>query len=704
MKIFKAKYILFLLPGLILGGKLEAQTQASKPAVKVMARVQKDKILLRWAADQPMAWKKTTQYGYGVDRFTIIRNGKILSTPEKKQLVAIPFKPQPLAAWEALANKSDNAAVLAQALYGDKFEVSGGGDKNNPATVVAMSEELEQRFGFALYAADLDFEAAQKAALGFVDNDVKKGEKYLYKIYTLIPNKELSVDTGSVFVSPDEYEPLPKPHSLVVVSGNKTAMLSWDYDLLRNYYNNYKIERSEDGKNFIDVSKLPVTNLNDKGGKKATSMYYIDTLAANGKKYTYRISGINAFGETGPASDTANAFGQELLPHVPFITNNTVITANEVELKWEFAVEGESLLKEFAINVSDKADGKYREVMTGIKPSARSVIYKPKEPLEGAYYFTITAHPLVGNGRTSFPVLVQTIDSIPPAPPTGLKGTIDTAGIVRISWKANTEKDMLGYRIMKASQKNEEFSMISDSIIVPNQTYIDSTQIKSLNDKLYFRVVAVDQRFNNSEPSEILVVQKPDLLPPAPAIITGYEKTDKAMLIQWERSTSGDVARYVLLRSEGNDTSKMIEVAQCSDSLPQMPFRDEKVKPGQAYSYTIVTYDKSGFKTPCPQRLNISMSNISQLIKPAVKGLDVYKDEPKKYLDIFWTYSEQGVVDFLIYRSENGAPLTLWKTISAKTFTVRDADVRTGKPYEYAVKAQFSDGTQSKFSKIKITF
>lgn len=701
MNFFKARYILLLWTLFCCVGKSAGQT--GRASVKVLSRVQKDKILLRWAPDQPLAWKKANKYGYSVERYTIVRNGQILPVPEKKQLIPAPFKPQPLAQWEAIVQKSDQAAVVAQALYGESFEVSSGGDKNSPAAVVAMSEELEQRFGFALYAADLDFEAAQKAALGFVDMDVKKGERYLYKVYTLIPAGELAVDTGGVFVSLDEYEALPKPQGLVAISGNKTAMLSWNYELLRNYYNNYIVERSEDGRNFVRLSNLPLTNLNDKGGQKAANMYYIDTLAVNDKKYAYRISGINAFGETGPTSDTIAAAGHELLAYVPFITNNAVLTGHDVELKWEFDPAGEALTKEFVINVSDKADGQYKEVMKGIRPSARSVVYQQKTPLDGAYYFTITARPLSGEGRTSFPVLVQTIDSVPPAPPVGLTGTIDSAGVVHVSWKANTEKDMYGYRIFKAAQMGEEFSGITKEIFTDHK-YTDTVQVKSLNDKSYYRVVAVDKRYNTSAFSEILVLQKPDLLPPAPAVITGYEVTDKAVLVNWEKSTSADVTRYALFRSDAEDTSRILEVAQCSDSLLQMPFRDEKAAPGRSYSYFIATYDKSGLRTNSVQRLDISMSNAAMLVKPGVKGLDVYKDAQAKYLDIFWSYDLKGISDFLIYRSEQGAPFTLWKTISGSTFTIRDQEVRAGKPYEYAVRAQFSDGTLSKFSRIKITF
>ena len=38
-------------------------------------------------------------------------------------------------------------------------------------------------------------------------------------------------------------------------------------------------------------------------------------------------------------------------------------------------------------------------------------------------------------------------DTIPPAIPVGLKADVDSSGVVRISWKPNTDSDLLGYRV-----------------------------------------------------------------------------------------------------------------------------------------------------------------------------------------------------------------------------------------------------------------
>lgn len=58
-----------------------------------------------------------------------------------------------------------------------------GNPKDKLQGIVNKSQESEQRFAYALMAADLDFEVAKLAGWAYVDKDVKPSERYLYTIY-----------------------------------------------------------------------------------------------------------------------------------------------------------------------------------------------------------------------------------------------------------------------------------------------------------------------------------------------------------------------------------------------------------------------------------------------------------------------------------------------------------------------------------------
>ena len=93
------KQILFLL--LFISNMIYAQDSIS---VQVIARPLPNKILLRWAVNQPLAWKKANEYGFMVERATIARNGVAVVPIERKMLVQDPLTPRPLQEWETLAN------------------------------------------------------------------------------------------------------------------------------------------------------------------------------------------------------------------------------------------------------------------------------------------------------------------------------------------------------------------------------------------------------------------------------------------------------------------------------------------------------------------------------------------------------------------------------------------------------------------------
>jgi len=132
--------------------------------------------MLRWAVSEPLAWKQANEYGFLIERATIARNDVAVVPIERQLLTTAPLKSQPLEAWSTLANEDQNVAVLAQALFGESFEVTTPGSEMGQ--FYAASEELEQRFTIALLAAEQSFEAAKMAGWGFEDNSIIAGEKY----------------------------------------------------------------------------------------------------------------------------------------------------------------------------------------------------------------------------------------------------------------------------------------------------------------------------------------------------------------------------------------------------------------------------------------------------------------------------------------------------------------------------------------------
>ena len=239
-------YFLFLfIFGLNFGySQRKEQKELPVPHIRLKAGVKKDAIALRWAVDEPVAWQKANKIGFQLKRYTLVRNGKTLSVPEQKDLGR--FLPKPEKEWRKYVEENDNAAIVAQSLFGESFEVEmGEGKKDGVEGIINKSQEIDQRFAFALMAADLDFKVAELAGWAYVDKEAKPNEKYLYSVsINTDVSSSLLVEKGSAVAQLSDYQDLPKPLDFIGIFQDKTVLLAWEYLQLRDIYTSYFIEKS----------------------------------------------------------------------------------------------------------------------------------------------------------------------------------------------------------------------------------------------------------------------------------------------------------------------------------------------------------------------------------------------------------------------------------------------------------------------------
>ncbi|EZH71327.1 hypothetical protein ATO12_10775 [Aquimarina atlantica] len=676
---------------LLFGQKFSfAQSKEQLPEVKVIARAQEDRILLRWTLNTPLAWRKGNRYGYTLERYTISRDRKTLPTPEKL-IIGQKFMPVSMMEWEGIAETSDNGAIMAQALWGESFVVEGGGGL---ASIINKAEEQQQRFAFGLYAADQDFEIAKKAGLGYIDTNVKPNEKYLYKVISNIPQFELETKERGVYIGIIDYEPLPEPVDFVGVFQDGNTLLSWDSKLLKNTYNSYIIERSENGSTFTRLGDIPYAAINKEKSENDRTIY-IDSIT-NDKNYIYRIKGISSFGEIGPASNVVSGEGKKVLKYVPHLKTKHITSESDVELTWTFPEEGNKDITGFTLKRSDTDRGGYKPVVTHISPTSRKVRYTK---LRATNYFKITANGKNNNQRDSFAMLVQPVDSIPPEKPVGLEGKVDSTGVVQLQWKPNTEEDLMGYRIYRGNLQHEEYSQLTESPH-KNYTFTDTVKVKSLNTKVYYRIIAVDQRYNKSEPSEILELIKPDVIPPTAPVFTSYTIKDGVVLLEWANSSSEDVEAHYIYR-KGKDDLDWSLIFQ-SEKFKNTTYNDTKVEEGKYYSYTILARDQSGLEsTPAPP---VSVVIPKTTLKSVIKGFYGSVNENEKTIELSWRYKNPNVSELELYRAVNEKPSSLYRILPPGTKRFIDTGLTINSNYTYIIRAVFNDGTYSRYTTIKIKY
>ncbi|MCB0475675.1 MAG: hypothetical protein KDC69_08360, partial [Flavobacteriaceae bacterium] len=505
----------------------------------------------------------------------------------------------------------------------------------------------------------------------------------------------MDIREAGIYISPSEAEELPPPMDFVGFYYKRSFLLVWEYDMMLPYYTSYDLERSSDGVSYEKVNKSPITKLAD---TQQTTISFVDSIAQFNKKYWYRLSGISVFGEKGRSSNPVELYGFEGIKTVPRFKDNVILSDTEVLLQWEFPREEEAELKQFDLFRADKPIGPYSLVKEGIVPTERTYRY---DKMQAINYFKLKAVGKNGEHIFSPPDMVQPIDSVAPIKPIGLSGTIDTLGVVKLYWEPNTEPDLGGYKIFRADRPNQEFTMLN-KYSEARPEYTDTVNAATFAKNVYYRIAALDQRYNQSDYSDVLVLKRPDKIPPTSPVFDSYEQRQDGIALKWIKSSSDDVAKEILYRKIMGNGSDLWEKIYEAETDTTAYYLDTKIEPGGNYYYTLVAVDQSGLESPPSPPLAIDV--VGTMLRPAVKGLYAQVDRDNKLIRLYWRYKEPDVLEFLIYKKKKGGKFTLFRTTGTDDRQLEDYELDINTVYDYGIKAVFKDSSISKWNEVEVEY
>lgn len=666
-------------------------------AVKAIARPKPDSIMLRWAPTNKETWQLGNQHGYVIERITLVENKLRLTKPKREKLTPIPIRPLPLTDWEPIAKNNKYGAITAQALYGEDFKTDPKNRVSSSWTqLYQKSTEEDMRFGFALFSADMDVATAKASGLRFVDKKAKKGDKYLYKVYIPYSTDILKIDTALVFTGTDEYAPLPKPAEFSTAFLDSTAMLSWNVKVQENVYVAYNIERSSDGGISFQVRNpepfVPILKDN-----KNPFAFYRDSTIAN-KELQYRIRGLNAFGEKGAYSAVAKGKSQPSPQQAPKELKYELVESGKIKLSWSYNSKELDLIQGFRVYRSAQHEKGY-VLITGATLLPNTQSFVDANPLSAGYY-QVVAVDTKNKEYASFPVMVQFEDSEPPKAPSGLKGTIDKQGRVSLTWEKNTEKDLLGYYVYVSNSRYDEFSRLTPDPLKIS-TFAHKISLQTLTDSIYYEVLAMDKRYNES-PRTLLALARPDIIPPAPVAIIDTKGTEDGIMITWHNSPSKDAKRYLVYRYEGplgeewkNDHNASKVFATIAHKGDTTVYFDSSTVVGPVYQYGIEVEDKSGLVTP---RMSYTIKEQRSKKKYQAKVMEFMGvwHENKRKIVLNWKATGDTIRHWVIYRSSQGESWAQHEAAKGESFM--DIKVEKTKTYKYMLRPVFLDRTMGNLS------
>lgn len=664
--------------------------------VAVKAHYDGDAVRLRWAPDAAGGWLNANQLGYTVERLDLgaIGDTSLRESSAFTPLTAAPLKPLGQQGWKDLhARLPDDLYVM---VAGEMIHTALLPQNMGPGKdMFVASSRLKERFGFALVAADLSWPAAEASALGIVDRNVVPGRQYMYRVKVNGTSAAYPIEAGVALVSTAKADAIKRPIITRVQEQDSLILLSWPRAPHEEHFTAYDVERSADnGASWRKVNPRPyVSFTNPDLPSTAEVIVYTDTVGATKTQFAYRIIGLTAFGTRSEPSAAVTARWRDRTPPPSPSSVQAKEKKGAIEITWSYPA-GVGDLKGFHIMRGGTTASDEKRLTTELLPiTARSFTDRSPELLKHNYYLVV-AMDTAGNPGLSMTAMGSVVDSIPPARPYGLEGKVDTNGVVTLKWRLGKEPDLYGYHVFWRNQRDHVGARLTGTAL-RDTVFVDTISMRTLTEKVYYEVMAVDLNRNGSPHSEMIELKRPDLRPPTAPVFSNYRVNDKGIRIEWAPSSSEDVLRHVVLRRLVNETAW--------DTLARIPtaqrvyhFEDKDTGKPAYYEYNVLAFDDAGWSTAAPRTVKLRMNSKAEL--PKVESLTAKADAEKKLIDLSWTYAPREGVKFILFKRVDAGPWQQVKLLTGDTRTFKDRLVKVGPEYTYFIQAVTTKGRDSQYS------
>ncbi len=681
-------------------------------------------VILRWAPTTQELFDRGLELGYVIKRYEYPSGEDTLTIDEDSFIETWvagannPVLPYDSAQWASLLPIENKYAIIAAAA------TTGSLAASSDMGFGVKAKQDNSMFGYTLLSADLSTLAADGLGFRLVDRNVRVGKDYEYRvilndpreiakadsIYALDP---FELDSAQIkqwgeWMDEQQYNIIqyqgiaPQPRSiqgLFSVSGEKTIELMWPVHENPGF-SAYVIERSADGGRTYDSLTQNVfvsTSINyvDSVQQSEQEVYFFtDELDTNYVEYTYRITAYDAFADRSrPAF--VKGMGRDLTPpkNPQLVSAAYLENEKRIRISWRLPEVPEDFA-DLHIEYTEHTDSTWLRLESQSLDPNDTVYYHNPLPDEYAHYFRMALRDTANNTAYSFPIFVNIPDTIPPLPPINLAAKIDTTGQVDITWEDELpdKEGFLGYRVFVSNHPNHEFTQLTVKP-VPSNFYIYRIPVKTLTEKIYYKVQAVDKHYNHSEFSEVIEGRKPDVVPPVAPVMNTPRGTESHIALSWRKSPSEDVVKQIVTRTSNEVDNEPVSF-ELDGSLDT--FLDETAVPGAIYSYSIKAVDDYGLSSAASMPMRGKVVDRKRLEK--VSNLQVSFDEEQQELTLTWESNVTGDnAHFSIYRNIGSEKVKRYTTVEGVSTTFTEK-IRKGGTYFYAIKVWDDENRKSLLS------
>ena len=394
---------------------------------------------------------------------------------------------------------------------------------------------------------------------------------------------------------------------------------------------------------------------------KTMALFYVDSTAAKGKEYTYKVTTNIPRKEMNLIYKDVTVVNKKapVPQYNPVIKDSIGVDGRSIRIFWPMDIAFTVYDIECRYNSGEWKKLNERPFMTLRTYEDESVaqnIFEHAGIEPGSYEFRICGYDSFGEKSEYSNVhKVELPDMIPPAAPLikyfRLERPDENTVIADMVWEKNImEPDFVGYDIYYYNPQidstwvklNEQLLAPSDTIFRCEVTYLGTGRVT---------IMSVDTLGNTSAamPQEMFIA---DFTAPAPP--TGLEyvmSPTGSLLIKWQASKDKDVAGYQLYYA--NDTTHTF-VQKAGRSTRGTAMFDTLQVNGVAQRYTyyrLKAYDYSGNESKFSQTLQVKRKNYDA---PRPCRIDSMWQDTKNVYMSWYPSSEYDVEKFYVYRRLEG--------------------------------------------------
>ena len=465
--------------------------------------------------------------------------------------------------------------------------------------------------------AIFDNQLAKHMGIYFQDDNVEAGKNYSYKLVDAKSQKEISVLNN---IKAGEISPAPE--KVEINQEKQNVKLTWKNN--ENFFG-YNIYR-----NGSKINEEPIfANLEN----NIYSVSYVDQKLPEGN-YNYVIKGITFLNTESKPSNGLNFSVKDLTPPLAVKGTKAERKDNIVTISWiqtnDKEVVGYNVLR------SDD-NGKFYKKITAQPLKINDAKYNDRfeETVSGTFYYKIETIDFNGNSITSNNVSVLVPDHFPPSKPVDLISRVQP-GKILLSWKPNSEKDLAGYRIYRGLKDDDENEMLLLNVAPQKEANYTDIFNEKAGTKFIYKVVAIDNSFNES-PKSSLWVQLPDVIAPQAPVLKEAVIENGKVNLKWDEVLTDKILGYDVYRIYNSKEEKIT-----SQPVKSNLFSDEVIKRG-IIEYFIKAVDSAKLESKPSNKIAITTADgvanqlrlvINQDLRTKKLNLKIEGVKPDEVLEI----------------------------------------------------------------------